>query len=354
MSHLKQGKIQAYVEETSCQKPILEYENVTPNILIGADLMWDIFEPQPITELTSHLFLVPTKFGPILTGRATSQKSFLETSKDNNTPLQCSSLIKHEELNLDQYWNLESIGITDPPNQKDDDEALRQFYKSVSLVDGRYTVSWPWRDTPPKFPLRDNYQLSVGRLRSLIKRLSVDSNLLRKYDDTIKEQLSQQIIERCDTNKADGSVIHYLPHHPIIRPDKSTTKLRIVYDASAKANQRSSSLNECLLPGPSLLPDLCGLLLRFRVKPIVLLADVEKAFLQLELFPADRDVTRFLWLKEPDEGFSMENIQCYRFKRVPFGIVSSPFLLNAVIRHHLQTTGTATAQQILQGIYVDN
>ncbi|VDM29754.1 unnamed protein product [Toxocara canis] len=173
MSHLKQGKIQAYVEETSCQKPILEYENVTPNILIGADLMWDIFEPQPITELTSHLFLVPTKFGPILTGRATSQKSFLETSKGNNTPLQCSSLIKHEELNLDQYWNLESIGITDPPNQKDDDEALHQFYKSVSLVDGRYTVSWPWRNTPPKLPLRDNYQLSVGRLRSLIKRLSL-------------------------------------------------------------------------------------------------------------------------------------------------------------------------------------
>lgn len=80
----------------------------------------------------------------------------------------------------------------------------------------------------------------------------------------------------------------------------------------------------------------------FVQKSVVLLADVEKAFLQLQLFPADRDVTRFLWLKEPQKGFSKDNIKHYRFKRVPYGIVSSPFLLNATIRHHLQTIGTAT------------
>lgn len=131
--------------------------------------MWDILEPQFITKLTSHLFLVPAKFGPILTGRAMSQKRPLEINEESNASLSCNFLVKHEELNLDQYWNLESIGITDPSDQWDDDDAIRQFYKSVSLTDGRYTVSWPWRNTSPRFPLHDNYYLSAGRPKPLIK-----------------------------------------------------------------------------------------------------------------------------------------------------------------------------------------
>ena len=72
--------------------------------------------------------------------------------------------------------------------------------------------------------------------------------------------------------------IYYLPHHPILTPDKETTKIRIVYDTSAKAKSTASSLNKCLLRGPIILPDLCGLLLRFCLYELVLLADVEKAF----------------------------------------------------------------------------
>ena len=74
---------------------------------------------------------------------------------------------------------------------------------------------------------------------------------------------------------------HYLPHHPVVTPSKSTTKLRIVYDASIKAKRGDKSLNECLYRGPVLLPDLCGILLCFRIQTTVLLADIEKAFLQV-------------------------------------------------------------------------
>ena len=83
-------------------------------------------------------------------------------------------------------------------------------------------------------------------------------------------------------------------HHPVLTPHKETTKTRIVYDASAKARSSASSLNECLLRGLIILPDLCGLLMRFRLYKIVLLADVEKAFLQLA---EEHGVIRFLLAK---------------------------------------------------------
>ena len=98
----------------------------------------------------------------------------------------------------------------------------------------------------------------------------------------MKDQLEYGIIEKVEQNKKDG-ICHYLPHHAVVKPDHSTTKLRIVYDASAKTKLDHKSLNECLHRGPVLLHDLCGTLLRFRNHKIGLVADIEKVFLQIAL-----------------------------------------------------------------------
>ena len=147
---------------------------------------------------------------------------------------------------------------------------------------------------------------------------------------------------------------HYIPHHAVVTPDRKTTKVRIVYDASAKAKKGCKSLNECLYRGPVILEDLCGLLLRFRTHKVALTADIEKAFLQFGLQPADRDVTKFLWLKDPTKPPTKDNLQIYRFTRVPFGVILSPFLLGATILHHLEQVGTSTAEKIMKHMYVDN
>ena len=111
------------------------------------------------------------------------------------------------------------------------------------------------------------------------------------YTAVIQEQLECGIIEKVHSDLKQGGVTHYIPQHAIITPTKSTTKVRVVYDASAKTRQTNKSLNDHLLQGPVMLPDLCGLLLRFRLHPIAVKADVEKAFLNIGLHDQDRDVT---------------------------------------------------------------
>ena len=162
------------------------------------------------------------------------------------------------------------------------------------------------------------------------------------------------IIEEVNNRTEEGCKKHYIPHDAVITPDRKTTKVRIVYDASAKARKGCKSLNECLYRGPVILEDLCGLLLPFRTHKVALTADIEKAFLQVGLQPTDRDVTRFLWLKDPTKPLTKDNMQIYRFTRVPFGVISSPFLLGATILHHLEQAGTPTSEKIVKHMYVDN
>ena len=86
------------------------------------------------------------------------------------------------------------------------------------------------------------------------------------------------IIERFEKKSKEGERKHYILHNTVFKWAKDTTKVRIVYDASAKTEKTNLSLNECLYRGPVILKDLCGLLLRFQMKWIGIIADIEKTF----------------------------------------------------------------------------
>ena len=196
--------------------------------------------------------------------------------------------------------------------------------------------------------LPDNFRLSYGRLKSVIKRLRENPDTLNIYDGIIKDQLKKDVIKRVDENSIEGDLKHYIPNHGVITPNNTTTKLRIVYDASAKAKKNNISLNECLYRGPVILEDLCALLLRFRTHKIAVVADIEKAFHQAGLKGTDRDVTRFLWLKDVSKLITDENLEIFRFTRIPFGVISSPFILGSTIRHHLQKEITQWQTHLLK------
>ena len=129
--------------------------------------------------------------------------------------------------------------------------------------------------------------------------------------------------------------VFYMPHRPVVRETAVSTKVRPVFYASAKG-YNGVSLDDCMEVGPCLLSNLTEILLRFRRWKVAITADVEKAFLQISVRPGDRDVHRFLWNLDGE-------VRHMRFRRVPFGNCSSPFMLNATVKHHLATCSPSQA-----------
>ncbi|XP_047143059.1 uncharacterized protein LOC124817258 [Hydra vulgaris] len=209
----------------------------------------------------------------------------------------------------------------------------------------QYSVRLPFKEN--HFPICDNYSLCINRLKYLQKRLSKDKRLLQSYNDIIKDQSLQGIIEP----------VHYLPHRPVLRSDKITSKVRIVFDASSAAE--GPSLNECLSAEPSLTTSLYGVLLRSQ--KIAYIADIEKAFLQIALPPLDRDYVRFLWFKDLN-GINSSNIYTkeiisYRLCRVLFDVTSSPFLLSATLKKHAERyidSDPNFVYKLMNTLHVDN
>ena len=331
------------------------------HLLIGNDYYNDIVSMKRI-QVTNTLYLLGSKIGWILTGRVQSSDSTndgMAMFTSSRRMIQ-DKLIYHEDENIenqiepkmDEFWKLECIGIKETAEETTDDKVLESFNNTVQKRNGRYHVQWPWKSDSPGLP--DNYRLAYGRLKSNIKRMKENEQLLTAYDEIIKNQLEKGVIELVENDSNHQHLVHYIPHHAVITPGNATTKIRIVYDASAKSKKENKSLNECMYRGPVILEDLCTLLLKFRTNKIAMVADIEKAFLQIALQENDRDVTRFLWLKDLSKPVTEDNLQVYRFSRVPFGIISSPFLLGGSVQHHLKSIGTETASKVSKELYVDN
>ena len=192
------------------------------------------------------------------------------------------------------------------------------------------------------------------RLETLDKRLKCDE-IFENYNEIFKEYEVENIIERVPEEEISKGLglVHYLPHRPVIRADKETTKIRAVFDASCANN--GPSLNECLYSGPNLLSKVFDVLLRFRLHKIGILADIKQAFLNIEISESDRDFLRFLWHDTSDLNNS--KVIAYRFLRVVFGVTCSPFLLHGTIKHHLEKfllTDRVLVSKLLDDFYVDD
>ncbi|XGW27806.1 hypothetical protein V3C99_007969, partial [Haemonchus contortus] len=350
------------------------YGQVKPLILLGCDQVWSLIkEGKYHVQLPSGLHLVQTRLGQLVTGK-------LGTSRPNTHTSQLLALSKkweecwsldasigvvsrdseptEEEELWTKYWELDRAGTEkfseseEKVQQMLDQQVWNRFKETVEIREDGYYVRLPWKEGCSSLP--DNRAIAYRRLVSTWSSLK-DKGLLDQYNEVFQDQLRQNIIEVVNEEERAPGRVHYIPHQAVLTPHKNTTKLRIVFDASARY-KNASSLNDNLYRGPVILPSLHGLLLRFRFGRIAMIADVEKAFLQVHLQEIDRDATRFFWLRNHNESPSQENIQTYRFTRVTFGLLSSPFLLAATICFHLdQYQGNEElVEAVKENLYVDN
>jgi hypothetical protein len=315
-------------------------------ILIGSDIYGQILTGD-VVQLNEGLTAINTKLGWTLCGE--SQE--LKIQNFEGTSAMLVTNLHVQNLTVSDMWNLETIGIVDEAQisskEVEDQLAQEQFLKGLRRDKyGRYCVSLPWVQ---KFPpdIASNRHVAEKRLFATTRKLKKLNNF-DEYDKIFKEWLSEDVTEIIPEIEKSGNG-HYLPHHPVIKMDSLTSKIRPVFDASCKSDN-SLSLNDYLIKGPNLVEEIPAILMRFREKAIGVTSDIRRAFLQIGIRREDQNYLKFLWWEN-------NKIIEFRHKRVVFGVTSSPYLLAAVISFHLKNVPNdlkIVAQKLLNSFYVDN
>ncbi|GFS64014.1 putative RNA-directed DNA polymerase from transposon X-element [Trichonephila clavipes] len=266
----------------------LEAKEHDIELLLGADVIGNILTDNSL-KLSSGVIVVQTKFGYTLIGKTNT----IHNSLCNNVvSLHCAN------FTVTDLWNLDAVGITDPTEDAKCKHALfdflNQFKENLSVLpDGQYQLPLPFKF---ETQLPNNKPATFKRHQIMCQRID-EQNLLNE---------------------------------PVMKQASQTMKIRPVFDASAR-DKSQPSLNDCLNRGPNLIELIPDIIDRFRLYPIGLLSDIEKAFFQLSIIPEHRDYLRFFLP-------NVEESKIYRLCRVVFGICSSPFQLSACINHLLENS----------------
>ena len=205
---------------------------------------------------------------------------------------------KQDQLNeinetLSKFWNIECI----TPPLKDvfsvnNGLILEKIRKTFSKCNGvdRYEIGIPWNER--KRLLQNNFEYTKKRLSNTEQQLEKRPEVKKLYCETLKKYKEKGYIKEIDSHAYDGKS-WFLPHFPVIRMEKETSKVRIVFDASAQ--HKGISLNDTIDQGPNLHQDLFKVLLRFRKNKIAIACDIEEMYLQVQFSEEDRKFFRFLW-----------------------------------------------------------
>ena len=319
------------------------------DVLIGADFCYSFLSgrcikgPEPESPIA-----LESCIGWVLTGPCkTNQDSFHTPNLLVSTHTLLSSSEIRMEDTLQKFWEIESAGVA---NEKG---IFEKFVDDVEFDNERYIVKLPFKSCHEFLP--DNYRLSLNRLMSLRRRLDKNPKLLETYHSIFKDYEKNNIIEKVPISDTGTSGnVHYSPHRAVLRDAKETSKVRPVFDCSAKFG--GPSLNDCLYTGPNLLCTIFDIMLRFRTNNIAIISDIKQAFLNVGVHPDHVDYLRFLWF-DLDDG---DDVIMYRFRRVLFGSTSSPFLLQGTIHHHcdkMVKNGLVSAdfvEDFKENLYIDD
>ncbi|XP_072946331.1 uncharacterized protein [Epargyreus clarus] len=264
-----------------------------------------------------------------------------------HTQINCDDLLK-------KFWELESDQESSHKKHLTaDEQRCEQIFSDTTIRDesGRYVVKLPFRHEDPSCKYGNTENIARKRFNALEKKFHYNPEFRNQYSNVIQEYIDLGHMERVPDSEIRRSDVVYLPHHAVVRNDKSTSKLRVVFDASC-LDSNGVSLNNELLVGPTLQPELRHIIMRWRRHPVALVADIVKMYRQVKVFPEDADYQRLLWREKPDL-----DLLHLRLLRVTFGTSSAPYLAVRALQQLAHDEGKdfpMITESVLKDFYVDD
>lgn len=281
------------------------------DLLIGGGSFFDLLEPERIQLATESLYLQGSKFGWVVTGEV---------------GVACLSASRSISEGLEEDWQSnqlldETFGKLSKNNKRclEEQQALRHFSETAYREEsGRFVLQLPMKNEIGCIGTTLN--MATSRFLSMERKLQRDDALRIEYVKFMSEYLMMGHMEEIINEKEIPTRTCYLPHHAIVKASSLTTKVRVVFDASAKGT-KGKSLNDVLLCGPTVQEDVFMILSRFRKHQIVIMADVEKMYRQIKIAKRDCDLQRILWRNAPEE-----ELRAYRLLRITYGTAPASFM----------------------------
>lgn len=310
------------------------------DVLFGACEMMHIVDGPPI-RIHHDLTLLTTLFGFVAVG---------SISSDILVQSCLTSAALPSKIDLTDFWSLDHMGIlpSELSNPKvPEEQVIESFRKGITRTSsGRYSVDLNLNDKITS--LSDNRFVCLKQFQSLIKKLNSNPDMKKLYFDEVNFFLEKGFAEILPPNEVPR---YFLPHFPVVNPDKQSYKVRPVFNASSHARGKLS-LNDCIVDTPNLLISSIHILVNFRRHRIALIADISKAYLMIEVNPHHRNFLCFFWLK------SCSSEPCvFRMTSNTFGVKDSQFNAIMVIREHarsFQSKYPKAVAALLNDLYMDD
>lgn len=299
------------------------------DMLLGAQMFFKMMSVGQIELSESLPMLQKTVFGWVVCGKA------MDFNKSNSSSISlystmgeslnqsythfCNQQFVSSSLDKDiaKFWEVEEIA-GESMLTKEEQLCEDVFNSTVKRdTDGRFVVKLPVRENLVK--LGDSYNSALKRFLLLERRFDRQPELYQHYNLFINEYYNLNHMREVTENSTDN-VPYYMPHHAVIKPSSTTTKVRVVFDASMKSSS-GLSLNNVLMVGPTVQSDLLSIILRLRLHKIVMIADITKMYRQIKVDESDVHLQRILWRSSPKE-----DIKSYELTTVTYGTAAAPFL----------------------------
>lgn len=318
------------------------YKSKKIDLLLGTESFFSLLSVGQIKLGNNLPILQKTLLGWVVSGRyQTSSNTFSTTCL-----LACDEQI---DKRLERLWQIENVSTTADTWTPEQHSCEKIYNDTVTRSPtGRIVVKLPFKNNPGC--LGDSYATALRRFISQERRLSSSPSLRAQYVAFMDEYASlghMSVVQNPNLSEPH----YYIPHHCVLRPSSTSTKLRVVFDASCRTTTQKS-VNDIQMVGPTIQNNLITLLLRFRLNRFALTADIVKMYRQVLLSEEHRKFQYILWRSSPHQ-----EMQTFQLNTVTYGMASAPYLairsLHYLADHHASQY-TIGANIVKSSFYVDD